>query len=99
MCSTREKLVELISQENECCRKTLCCECKYERDEDCGENSLADYLIAHGVIVQKEAKLYWKPLGGGTSQLTCSACDSRLGCGADARFCPECGAKFVVNEA
>lgn len=60
---------------------------------------IADHLIAHGVTVQAEAKLYWKPVDERTSNLTCSACDSHLGCREDAKFCPECGAKFVINEA
>ena len=41
---------------------------------------LIDYLIAHGVTVQEEAKLYWKPVKPGELNLTCSACDSHLGC-------------------
>ena len=60
---------------------------------------LADNLIAHGVTVQEEAKLYWKPVKPGEWNLTCSACDSHLGCREDANFCPECGAKFVYPKA
>lgn len=59
----------------------------------------ADYLIANGVTVQEEAKLYWKPVKPGEWNLTCSACDSHLGCREDANFCPECGAKFVYPKA
>ena len=55
--------------------------------------------IKNGVTVQEEAKLYWKPVDEHISNLTCSACDSHLGCREDAKFCPECGAKFVINEA
>ena len=60
---------------------------------------LADNLIAHGVTVQEEAKLYWKPVKPGEWNLTCSACDSHLGCREGAKHCPECGAKFVYPKA
>lgn len=43
---------------------------------------------------QEDAKLYWKPVENGVWNLTCSACDSHLGCREDSKFCPECGAKF-----
>lgn len=59
---------------------------------------VADYLIANGVTIQKEGKLYWKPVGKGIWNLTCSACDSHLGCRENAKYCPECGAKFVKQE-
>jgi rRNA maturation endonuclease Nob1 len=61
--------------------------------------SKAKYLIEQGVTVQEEAKLYWKPVKPGEWNLTCSACDSHLGCREDANFCPECGAKFVYPKA
>ena len=60
---------------------------------------LADYLVANGVTVQAEAKLYWKPVNPGEWNLTCSACDSHLGCKENANFCPECGARFVYPKA
>ena len=60
---------------------------------------IADHLIANGVTIQKEAKLYWKPAEKGVWNLTCSACDSHLGCREDAKHCPECGAKFVKPKA
>lgn len=60
---------------------------------------VADHLIANGVTVQEEAKLYWKPVKPGEWNLTCSACDSHLGCKENASFCPECGAKFVHPKA
>ena len=60
---------------------------------------LASHLIANGVTVQEEAKLYWKPVNPGEWNLTCSACDSHLGCREDANFCLECGAKFVYPKA
>ena len=59
----------------------------------------ADFMISNGVTVQEESKLYWKPVKQGEWNLTCSACDSHLGCREDANFCPECGAKFVYPKA
>ena len=55
----------------------------------------ADFMMANGVTVQEEAKLYWKPVKLGEWHLTCSACDSHLVCREGANFCPECGSKFV----
>ena len=60
---------------------------------------IADFLIHSGVTVQEEAKMYWKPVNTGEWNLTCSACDSHLGCKKNASFCPECGAKFVYPKA
>lgn len=61
--------------------------------------AVADYLLDNGVTVRMEAKLYWKPVKPGEWNLTCSACDSHLGCRENANFCPECGAKFVYPKA
>lgn len=58
-----------------------------------------DRLVPKGVTVSEGAKLYWKPVKPGEWNLTCSACDSHLGCREDANFCPECGAKFVYPKA
>ena len=85
----KEKLVKLIFGWNKKCHNHLCNQC----------NELADHLIANGVTVQEEAKLYWKPVKPGEWNLTCSACDSHLGCKENAKFCPECGAKFVYPKA
>ena len=82
----REKLIELCEDLD-----TLPCCYTYEGQ--------ADYLIANGVTVQREAKLYWKPVKPGEWNLTCSACDSHLGCREGAKHCPECGAKFVYPKA
>ena len=81
----REKLVELLK-------------CGGVRDFPFNA-VLADYLISSGVTVQVEAKLYWKPVKPGEWNLTCSACDSHLGCRENANFCPECGAKFAYPKA
>lgn len=51
------------------------------------------------VTKRVEAKLYWKPDGQGVCILTCSACDSHLGCSENAKFCSECGAKFKKPKA
>lgn len=64
-----------------------------------GAEDVADLLIARGVTVQEEAKMYWKLVKPGEWNLTCSACDSHLGCRKGAKYCPECGAKFVYPKA
>ena len=90
----REKLVELIGST------------EYGNGSLVGKNfqkgfieKIASNLIANGVTVQEEAKLYWKPVNPGEWNLTCSACDSHLGCREGAKHCPECGAKFVYQKA
>ena len=71
----------------------------------CYDSALAKVIedaymeLKNGVAAQEEAKLYWKPVKPGEWNLTCSACDSHLGCREDANFCPECGAKFVYPKA
>ena len=50
----REKLIELFIQEHERCQNTLCSECKYDHDEECGVNALVDHLIANGVILKDD---------------------------------------------
>jgi rRNA maturation endonuclease Nob1 len=51
------------------------------------------------VVIRRRAKLYWKLVAPGEWNLTCSACDSHLGCKETASFCPECGARFVRPKA
>lgn len=85
----REKLVELLINSPQL--DVL--------DWTTGWEEAANYLIDNGVTVQVEAKLYWKPVKHGEWNLTCSACDSHLGCRENANFCPECGAKFVYPKA
>ena len=62
-------------------------------------DKVASHLFDNGTTVQEEAKLYWKPVKPGEWNLTCSACDSHLGCKENASYCPECGAKFVYPKA
>ena len=97
----REKLVELLSDLD--CNAEYCKDCEFARDIiGCirkQKEIIAGRLIAHGVTVQEEAKMYWKPVNTGEWNLTCSACDSHLGCKENASFCPECGAKFVYPKA
>lgn len=71
----------------------------YIRCEDVHRQYAVNWLMNNGVTVQEEAKLYWKPVKPGEWNLTCSACDSHLGCKENAKFCPECGAKFVYPKA
>lgn len=87
MDNTREKLIELT---NDVLRCLPWGEISVHTAED-----IADHLIDNGVTVQKKAILYWKPVEKGVWNLTCSACDSHLGCREGAKHCPECGAKFA----
>ena len=88
----REKLVELLKE------IVTIQECGFGDPRPTYE-TVASYLMSHGVTVQEEAKLYWKPVKPGEWNLTCSACDSHLGCREDAKYCPECGAKFIYPKA
>ena len=94
----REKLVGLLNEVQETGVNEIPagfgCAREYVKNE-----KVASHLIAHGVTVQEEAKLYWKPVKPGEWNLTCSACDSHLGCRENAKHCPECGAKFVYPKA
>ena len=99
-----EKLVELLDEAEEWADHKcdeLDCETCYagKMKGNCVQLLMVDRLIAHGVTVQAEAKLYWKPVKPGEWNLTCSACDSHLGCKENANFCPECGAMFVYPKA
>ena len=53
----REKLIELFEQEYERCQNTLCNECKYNNDDDCGVNSIVDHLIANGVTIKEREEI------------------------------------------
>lgn len=108
MHNTREKLIELLRNTRHEYRRYIAMKDYEKRIAKTDEEFLAvddsivgeipfcaDHLIANGVTIQKEAKLYWKPVEKGVWNLTCSACDSHLGCRENAKHCPECGAKFV----
>lgn len=104
----REKLIELLDEATDKL-KGLC----GGYNDGTGNSVRADHLIANGVTfatdtndgdkmtptAEREAKLYWKPVEKGVWNLTCSWCDSHLGCKENAKYCPECGAKFVKAEA
>lgn len=51
------------------------------------------------VRVRRTARLYWKQVDRNSWDLTCSGCDTHLDCREDAKFCYECGAKFVKPKA
>ena len=54
MPNTREKLIELLEQQDDVCVKgKLCSECDYENLYKCYTYTKADHLIANGVTVQK----------------------------------------------
>ena len=53
MPNTREKLIELLEQQDDVCVKgKLCSECDYENLYKCYTYTKADHLIANGVTVQ-----------------------------------------------
>ena len=95
MPNTREKLIELLKGAETKVAEMLSRPLALEE----WLGVYADHLIANGVTFQKEARLYWKPVEKGVWNLTCSACDSHLGCREEAKHCPECGAKFVKYQA
>ena len=66
----------------------------YEKGYEDGKES-----VLKRIKVRPTAKLYWKPDRPGVWILTCSACDSHLGCKEDSNYCPECGAKFKKPKA
>ena len=97
----REELVELMKQ-GDCNPMTLedCYGCKYDDEHDCQYRLIADYLLAHGVTVQKTGRWVDKPTGRyGQMQSWCSACGQHSGIGGiesnrHKDFCPNCGAKM-----
>lgn len=71
-------------------------EIAYKNGYEAGKRDLMKRIR---VTKRVEAKLYWKPDRPGALVLTCSACDSHLGCREDSAYCPECGAKFKKPKA
>lgn len=52
--SERERLVELMKESvKNCDPGTSCLHCRYRTQTDCMERITADYMIAHGVTVQR----------------------------------------------
>lgn len=70
MPNTREKLIELFEQEYNRCEDTLCSDCKYDADKDCGLHALVDHLIANGVTIQKWIPVNEPPMKHGCYLVT-----------------------------
>ena len=47
----KERLTELLLRGKDKCLDTMCEECKYKDDENCGTSIIVDHLIANGVTV------------------------------------------------
>lgn len=62
----------------------------YKKGYEAGKKAARTKVIA--MIARRTARLYWKPVKPGVWYMTCSACDTHLGCKEDAKYCPECGA-------
>lgn len=102
----REKLVELLK--TSACPSTFICDptCKYYGFEDCFPERFADYLIAHGVTVQKHGYLETvvevkdnTVCGNGVriEYKRCSCCKNPVKFFED-DFCGSCGAKLDLSQ-
>lgn len=59
----KERLTELLLRGKDKCLDTMCEECKYKDDENCGTSIMVDHLIANGVTVTTKkppTDLSWK---------------------------------------
>lgn len=102
----REKLVELLK--TNACPSPFMCDptCKYYGFGDCFPDRFADYLIAHGVTVQKHG--YWVSLTDcANAGVYCSICHKKVYKEDYARcnrknklhsdYCPHCGSKMMPD--
>ena len=101
----REKLVELLK--TNACPSPFMCDptCKYYGFEDCFPDRFADYLIGHGVTVQKHGYLETvvevkdnTVCGNGVriKYKRCSCCKNPVKFFED-DFCGSCGAKLDLS--
>ena len=95
----REKLIKLI-KEGECGALALedCSYCKYDGEDDCSYQLLADVLLANGVVVREKGEWkYYRKQG----IAVCTSCsferkvDDNFGM---AVACPNCGADMRKGE-
>lgn len=88
MQNDRERLIELLHKAEDICDSTLDCDtCKYVLSGSCKTVLIADYLLANGVIVQKQGE--WQDNHNGT--FTCSVCGGKA---SKMNYCGNCGAKL-----
>ena len=102
----REKLVELLK--TNACPSPFICDptCRYYGFGDCFPDRFADYLIAHGVTIQKHGYLETvvevkdnTVCGNGIriEYKRCSCCKNPVKFFED-DFCGSCGAKLDLNQ-
>ena len=102
----REKLIKLI-KEGECgaLGREDCSYCKYDGEDDCSYQLLADVLLANGVVVREKGE--WDDSGrykfaNGGKAIRCPFCGA---CISEEEyelyfwnFCPNCGADMRKGE-
>ena len=97
----KERLVELIIECN-AKRVILCDKCMTMDVEQHRQNimSLADYLIANNVVVQKQGEWIVHQDKDGTWHFDCPFCDDGYATKTNhaERFCSNCGAKMVKED-
>ena len=85
----REKLVELLFK---CTPKNIKLEWRGEKIEVAiSQGNIADYLTAHGVMVQEIGYVVTKTDRWATYHHHCSICDEELEWKSYPNFCPNCG--------
>ncbi len=53
----REKLIEMIAEQEMVCNYANCTECGYSRIKPCRASMIADHLIANGVTIQDREEI------------------------------------------
>ena len=102
MMDVREKLVELLLQEDDVCEPSECKDCGV--NGSCYYHRTADKMIAHGVTVQERG--YWVSLTDcANAGVYCSVCHKKVYKEDYARcnrknklhsdYCPHCGSKMI----
>lgn len=97
----RERLIELLKVKYD----HYCDQCGVNKQTDYIEN-LADYLISHGVTVQKHGTWLYVDGKGTHAEYECNQCrfhvcfDEKIdGSIPQYKLCPDCGAKMEKGEA
>lgn len=98
----RDRLIELIKQgvDQTPCNSNSDYDCEGVKCKDCESKSIADHLLANGVIVQKQGKWVSAPIKEkGYDSKTIPTCTN---CGYQSfityTYCPDCGTKLKERE-